>query len=88
MVQHKYLVKSPYGPLIPWTLEINRVRVTSHKMLGQNHDEPLEDDQEKVLLICLGSFQFLLELLNCFLGWFLHRPVASSFLVSILIFTI
>jgi len=84
MMQHEYLVQSAHSPLIPGTLEVHSIRVTPDQVLGQDHDEPLEDNQEQVLLVSLGSLQSLFQLLHSFLRWLLNWPVAPvSFIVFI-----
>ena len=40
------------------------VSVAADQMLGQNHDEALEDDEEQVLLVGLRRLQQVLQLLN------------------------
>ena len=64
MMQHEYLVQSAHSPLIPGTLEVHSIRVTPDQVLGQDHDEPLEDDEEQVLLVRLGGLKLLLQLLH------------------------
>ena len=56
MMKHENLVEPSHSPEIPRTLEIHCICVAPHQMLGQDHDEPLEDDQEQVLLVSLSSF--------------------------------
>ena len=67
MMQHEDLVKSANSPLVPGSLEVHSVSVAPHQVLGQDHDEPLEDDEEQVLLISLGSLQSLFQLLHSLL---------------------
>ena len=55
MMNHEYLMKSTNGPLEPWSLEVYSLGVAADKVLRQDHDEPLEDDEEQVLLVRLGS---------------------------------
>jgi hypothetical protein len=64
VVDHEYLMKTTDGPEEPGGLEVHGVCVAPHEVLGQDHNEPLEDDQEEILLIRLSCLQTFLHLLN------------------------
>ena len=55
MVHQEDLLKSTIGRLVPGSLEINPIRVTTNQMFRENHDKSLEYDQEKVFLISLSG---------------------------------
>ena len=57
-------MKTTDGPEEPGGLEVHGVCVAPHEVLRQNHNEPLEDDQEEILLIRLSRLQTFLHLLN------------------------
>ena len=64
MMDHEDLVQPANGPEEPGRLEIHGVRVASDEMLGEDHDEPLEDDEEEILLVRLGRLQAFLHFLH------------------------
>jgi len=53
MVDHEDLVEPADCPLEPRRLEVDGVGVAPNQVLRENHDEPLKDDEEEVLLVGL-----------------------------------
>lgn len=68
-IYHKEnLLQSTNCPSIPVRVEILAIRIASHQMLRQNHNETLENNQEETLLVDIGRFQFLFHLFDHFFG--------------------
>ena len=79
-------MKPAHRPIEPGCLKIHSISVAPHQVLRQDHDKPLEDDQEQVLLIRLRGLQFVLQLLNLILGGFLSwfvLPAAAGLVLAV-----
>ena len=61
---HGKIVSLKKHNLLPRSFEINPIGIATQKMFRQNHNESLKNDQKKVFLISLGSFQFFFQLFN------------------------
>lgn len=64
VVHEKDLLQSTHRPPVPVRVKVPSVRVAAHQVLGQDHDEPLEHDEEESLLLQIRCLQFLLQSLH------------------------